>query len=115
MGITLGATHDTGGTVFVYREPIERVSHWREEEMARVLAYTIAHEVGHVLLPYPGHTSSGLMREVWARDDLFQISRGSMRFTPAQASAMRAKVSQCFLANASRSLPPARDDALPVP
>ena len=53
MGNALGNSHGTGGTAFVYRDRVLDVARSRNLEVARVLAYTMAHEMGHLLLPYP--------------------------------------------------------------
>jgi hypothetical protein len=92
MGTTIGATHETGGTAFVYVEPIERAVNGRSADVATLLAYTIAHEMGHVLLPYPAHTSSGIMRDAWDESDLALVSHGAVKFTSAQAQEIRAKI-----------------------
>ena len=53
MGKALGDSHDTGGTAFVYRDRVVDVARGRDLAVARVLAYAMAHEMGHLLLPYP--------------------------------------------------------------
>jgi hypothetical protein len=92
VGTTIGATHESGGTAFVYVEPIARAVNGRSADVATLLASTMAHEMGHVLLPYPAHTSSGIMRDAWDENDLALISHGAVRFTPVQAVAMRRKI-----------------------
>jgi hypothetical protein len=95
MGMTLGDTHDTGGLAFVFYDRVLQSAHEREQDVARLLAYAMLHEMGHLLLPPPAHTSSGIMRATWNDDDLRQITDGSMQFTTAQQSAIRAKAQTC--------------------
>jgi hypothetical protein len=76
-----------------------RSAHEREQDVARLLGFAIAHEMGHLLLP-AGHSPSGIMRPDWNGDDLRHIASGSLQFTPAQANAIRAKVSDCCAATA---------------
>jgi hypothetical protein len=66
-----------------------------------VLAYVMAHEMGHLLLPPGAHSPSGIMRPDWDGDDLRHIASGSLQFTPAQANAIRAKASECRAATAA--------------
>jgi hypothetical protein len=95
MGTSLGDTHDAGGSVFVFRDRVTHVAHERQQDVARVLGYAMAHEMGHLLLIYPAHSTNGLMRAEWDGDDLRHIAHGSMLFTPAQATLIRAKVASC--------------------
>lgn len=54
-----------------------------------VLAYAIAHELGHLLLPLAAHTPTGLMRACWSRDDFNRAEQGQLRFLPADAERIR--------------------------
>ena len=49
-----------------------------------LLAYAVAHEVGHCLLG-PGHSYAGLMRSGWNRKDAGEISRLSLHLTKKEA------------------------------
>lgn len=93
MGHALGDSHDTGGTAFVYRDRVLDVARARHLDVARVLGYAMAHEMGHLLLPYPSHAITGIMQADWDGADFERMRSGSLRFTPAQASAIRAKAS----------------------
>ena len=90
MGRALGDSRDAGGTAFVYRDRVVDVARARNLEVARVLAYTMAHEIGHLLLPYPSHAATGIMHGDWDGADCERMRTGSLHFTPAQASAIRA-------------------------
>jgi len=61
---------------------------------AKLLAYLMAHEVGHLLLPVDSHSSSGIMRARWSRADLELAQQGRLRFTVDQALSIRSKVSR---------------------
>jgi hypothetical protein len=95
MGTSLGDTHDVGGSAFVFRDRVTRVAHERNQDVARVLGYAMAHEMGHLLLPYPAHSTTGMMRGEWDGDDLRHIADGTMLFTPAQTMLIRAKAAGC--------------------
>ena len=56
-----------------------------------LLAYAVAHEVGHCLLG-PGHSYAGLMRSGWNRKDAGEISRLSLRLTKKEARKASARL-----------------------
>jgi hypothetical protein len=89
MGTTLGDTHETGGRAFVFKDRVLQTAHRGEQDVAQVLAYGIAHEMGHVLLPSPAHSEHGIMRAEWSGDDLRHIASDSLGFTPTQAMLIR--------------------------
>jgi hypothetical protein len=93
MGNAFSESRGTGGTAFVYRDRVLDVARARDVDVARVLAYAMAHEMGHLLLPYPSHAAAGIMHADWDGDELRDMAAGSLRFTPAQANAIRAKAS----------------------
>ena len=95
MGTALGDRHDVGGSAFVFRDRVTHVARQRQQDVARVLGYAMAHEMGHLLLPYPAHSTNGMMRASWDGDDLRRIANGSMLFTPAQAALIRARAAGC--------------------
>jgi hypothetical protein len=103
MGKTIGDTHLTGGSAFIYGDRVLRSAHEREQDVARLLAYAMAHEMGHLLLGPAAHSASGIMRAAWDGDDLRHIGSGSMGFTAVQANALRAKASDCCAATAGRT------------
>lgn len=59
---------------------------------ARVLAHTMAHEIGHLPLGTNAHFSMGIMRAKWGEKDLLRAARGNLNFTPKQAARMQAQV-----------------------
>jgi len=56
------------------------------------LGFVMAHEVGHILLPSGGHSTTGIMQENYLVHSFHML-----RFTPSQAAAIRA-----FLLDASK-------------
>ncbi len=61
---------------------------------ATLLGYVIAHEIGHLLLGPDSHSSRGIMRARWGREDLEQMQRGKLAFLEEQAAIMRARLEQ---------------------
>ncbi|MCU1238235.1 MAG: hypothetical protein JWP63_6202, partial [Candidatus Solibacter sp.] len=61
-----------------------------DAEIALVLGTALAHEIGHVLLNSAAHSLSGVMSARMRPQEIAAASRGELRFTPAQAAAIRA-------------------------
>jgi len=89
MGTALSNPHLGGGTAVVYHDRVLDVAQARVLDLACVLAYAMAHEMGHLLLPYPSHAVTGIMRADWDGGDFQQMGTGSLRFTPTHAKAIR--------------------------
>ena len=64
------------------------------EQEALVLGLVIAHEIGHLLLPYNSHSRSGIMRARWDRQDLRRAAFGDLVFTAQQAKSIRIEVAR---------------------
>src|SRR5262245_49722945 len=87
LGTTTGR-HESGGTAFVFKDRVLEVAHKRHHDVSQVLAYAIAHEIGHVLLPPPAHAVQGIMRADWTGDDLRRIGLDALGFSTVQAARM---------------------------
>jgi hypothetical protein len=92
MGTTIGDEHEMGRAAYLFKDRVLQIAHKRHHDVAQVLGYAIAHEMGHVLLPRPAHTAAGIMRAEWNGDDLRHIASDGLRFTPTQATQMRSKL-----------------------
>ena len=56
---------------------------------ALIMGHVIAHEVGHLMLPSPGHTDDGLMRAELNLHSIEEALRGDLLFTYRQEEEMR--------------------------
>jgi hypothetical protein len=67
---------------------------WRYPPLAptRVLAYFVAHEIGHLLLPANSHSPVGIMRERWRDTDFKLMATANPSFTSEQANLIRKEV-----------------------
>jgi len=54
-----------------------------------VLGMTMAHEVGHLLLPYNAHARTGIMRDDWTPSDYQRARLGILLFTEQEGRLMR--------------------------
>jgi hypothetical protein len=89
MGATVWTLHGTP-IVYVFYRRVQVESDRYASSVIQVLACTLAHELGHVLLPDRGHAPDGLMRASWGRDDLQRAEQGQLRFLPTDAARIRA-------------------------
>jgi hypothetical protein len=71
---------------------VEEVADSLESDVSDVLGATVAHEIGHILLGSKAHTRSGVMRARFERAEMRLAASGELRFSPAQALRMQAKV-----------------------
>ena len=83
--------HGSIANVFFHR--VEEIARWTGVDRALVFGHIMAHEVGHLLLRQGRHSSKGMMRAAWDRDDLLRPAAVSLRFTPKEAERMRRNVS----------------------
>jgi hypothetical protein len=58
----------------------------------RLLAFVIAHEIGHLLLGSTTHPGTGVMRPVWSSEELLRDSPANWRFSAREARQMREHV-----------------------
>jgi len=75
----------------VYFEPAYRraKSDAAEVEVSTILGCAMAHEIGHLLLGLNSHSSIGIMRATWGRNDIQQARRGLLVFTSDQATSLK--------------------------
>lgn len=94
MGVALEAD-ENGAIVWLFYDRVLRVAQHHRQPIADLLAIALAHEVGHVLLPPPGHSAGGLMQATWDGDDLRHAIVGELAFTATEASHIRARLAGC--------------------
>jgi hypothetical protein len=103
LGGAAGTPECRGRMAYVFYNRVERIARTYLNASRRramddidtviVLAHAIAHEVGHLLLPY-GHSATGLMRAGWNGQDLQLAVRGQLKFTPEEAELFRTRLTQ---------------------
>jgi hypothetical protein len=76
------------GRVYIYHSRVAFAAHQHGRHVGTVLGMTIAHEVGHLLLPQDSHSSAGIMRA-----DLNLSSMLPQEFTLRQSAAIKARLS----------------------
>src|SRR5262249_48328918 len=61
-------------------------------ELPVIMGCVMAHELGHLLLGDPSHSSSGIMQPLWGREQIRQALIGGLKFTKEQASRLQKNV-----------------------
>jgi len=76
----------------IYWNRVRQQAESVQVELDRILAHTIAHEVGHLLLGSNSHAPTGIMVGKWSRQDLISISQFGLSFTAQQSEFVRGEV-----------------------
>ena len=79
MGVAL-----RGATAQIFFNQVQDFARTCHVEVATLLAYVMAHEVGHLLLPRMPHSLTGLMKADWDTAMVREAAVGSLTFTGAQ-------------------------------
>jgi hypothetical protein len=86
LGVAIPGT----GHATLFYNRIERLSSTRgDQDIAGILGHAVAHEMGHLLLPPPAHSASGIMR---AGLDTQLATQGRLFFTADQARLIRTRL-----------------------
>ena len=75
----------------VFDSRVTAVSGFWGVSKGTVLGYVMAHEMGHLLLPF-GHSASGIMRATWDPEAVRKMSQGVLFFRQTQVAAMHARL-----------------------
>jgi hypothetical protein len=83
-------TNSGSGMIQVFFDRLEEISQNsnREAPLGLVLGLTIAHEIGHLLLPGNPHSLSGIMQGCVGRRNLRLAAKGWMRFNTEERRAI---------------------------
>jgi len=77
---------------YVFYDLVTDWSRHGEISAHRLLAYSIAHEIGHLLLGPDSHSREGIMGAWWTPREFVSMGRGSLFFTPEQRDQIRLAV-----------------------
>jgi hypothetical protein len=91
IGVTVKAAGNADPVAYLFVNRIDRVSREAGRNMATVMAYVLAHELGHLLLPPGSHSKAGIMRARWDPKVLTEAAQG-IYFTREQAAQIRARI-----------------------
>jgi hypothetical protein len=87
LGLAAVTLLSGGKIAYLLFDRIRHVALSSGGEAADILGLVIAHEMGHLLLPFGSHSQNGLMRPSWRPEDFTLGSQPA--FTQAQADGIR--------------------------
>ncbi len=88
----LAIAHSENMAAYAFYKRIVDLAEHNGADIAALLGHVIAHEIGHLLLPYDSHSSSGVMRAEWDRGQFDDMAKGLLTFGPEQAHLIRIRV-----------------------
>jgi len=93
MGSTFISNRTEQNYVFLHYGSITKTArdHGVEWQTYQILGYSMAHELGHLLLGSE-HTRRGVMCAVWSSPDLVQMSKREIKFTPEERERIHEKL-----------------------
>ncbi len=91
FGVSLRTEDQPGQLAYVFYHHVSDFAQQLDliQHKARILGLAIAHEMGHLLLPHNSHSSTGIMRATWDREDLRRGANGNLLFTQKEAELIR--------------------------
>jgi hypothetical protein len=92
LGVAPGHKDRVEREVWAFYERIEDTAPLLGLDSGLLLGHVIAHEIGHVLLPYDSHSPTGLMRAGWDKNQAANAVFGSLKFTRGQSALIRRSV-----------------------
>jgi hypothetical protein len=87
MAATTPTAH--GHIAYVFYDRFENDSVQSHATRVSTLAFVMAHEIGHLLLPYGSHSDAGVMRGRWNRDAISRLDVRRLPFTSLQGRQIR--------------------------
>jgi hypothetical protein len=91
MGMALAAD-ERRAVLSLYFDAVTDVARRYRSPRGEILGLALAHEMGHVLLPPPSHSATGIMQPSWEGDDIRHVLAGDTTFTEAQVLAIKARL-----------------------
>lgn len=92
MGVVMLAANGEGRVGYVFYDRIHMLTRPNRLHRALVLGAAIAHEMGHLLLPFHTHSQNGLMRAEWTSADLERAQHGRLLFSAEEGELLRRRI-----------------------
>jgi hypothetical protein len=92
LGAAPGTPTGRGSIAYILYDRVESAARRHGRVTGELLGLVIAHEIGHLLLPYNAHTPNSIMQGDW--NEAFMLAAPAVTFSPDQASLIRAGLSE---------------------
>ncbi len=99
LGMAPGSRETRGRVAWLFYPRIADLAEARRIEISRFLGHVMAHEMGHLLLPFGSHAVIGLMKDSWDSHQILLASAGTLTFEPSQAALIRARLRETSSGN----------------
>jgi DNA-binding PadR family transcriptional regulator len=95
LGMTSPSHPEGSAEIVLFQDPIQQAADFYQRALSSVLALVVAHEIGHVLLPSPAHSNTGITQAPWDSHAMDQADRNQLVFTARQGDLMRQRLNHC--------------------
>ena len=93
FGVSFLGPDGSGAYADIFLAPIQRLRESVTDiSVSATLGAVMAHELGHLLLGSNAHSSQGIMQAHWQSEQLRDVGKGGMQFTPEQARRIHNKL-----------------------
>ena len=83
LGCAPGTRVERGRIAYMFYDRLKRLA-VTADRTVDLMSLVIAHEIGHLLLPYGSHSDSGVMRADWSVNDPQDLAVQHLAFTSSQ-------------------------------
>jgi len=92
MGISFQTDDGRGCYADLFYEPMEELQRSDGTDVASLLGYVAAHEIGHLLLGTNSHAVAGIMHAHWTAGELTSTKLGEMVFLAKESRQMKERL-----------------------
>lgn len=92
MGISFQAEDGGGCYADLFYEPMKQLHRSDGTDVASLLGFVAAHEIGHLLLGKNSHSAAGIMHAHWTAEELASAKVGGLVFSEQESQRMKAKL-----------------------
>jgi hypothetical protein len=89
LGLTPSEPGGESRVAYVFYDRVEGAAQSSGADLGTLLGCAIAHEIGHMLLPRPAHSATGIMRATWTDEDLQATAKGRLTLSHEQGEMIR--------------------------
>ena len=97
LGVALGTKDVSGRHAWVFYDRVRIASSRIDLDESQMLGHVIAHELGHLLLPYGQHAVVGVMRPKWDRAQVENAAAALLTVKPGEVAIIRRRLSESAL------------------
>jgi hypothetical protein len=92
MGLAIPGPTLAGALAYIFFDSVHRTARTNHLDPAAMLGHAMAHELGHLLLPYGSHSPNGLMRARWQTRDFKALTDQRLLFSAEESGVMKARL-----------------------